>query len=232
MVYYIIMAAAFVIFLLLHILIFPKMFLKAHSLFAGDRAVRDIPEAGGRSIIYAPGKKYSSYIKHYIVSENDGKKQLKCEVDKNLRYLEYDIRMFDNKGRLIKIYTVKEVLDGSGYTTGAVDLDDMTAFVNVIVRTADDKQLPLDKARKVSGGGIFMYFLCSSITEIVCAFVVKICIGKLFGGIYHETFLMSLDSTLITLAVCAVMIILNITVTCVSLRKYVRGKAVKRGKHA
>ena len=62
------------------------------------------------------------------------------------------------------------------------------------------------------------------VMEIMC---LKVCCANLFGGVFKESFVLNLESTLVTLAMAVVAIVVNIIVTAIAIKirevNYVKG---------
>lgn len=220
MIFYILFGATLVLFILLHAVVFPRVFFHAGGeIKSRDRGVRDINEVdGGRTIIYEPEYKYRAYVKHYALSQRDGEKIFTCETDKNLRYIDYDIRMFNGKGKVFKVLNVKEVIKEEGITR-PVTVDKDTAYVSLSVNKADGTVFTEKKSPyKVSSRMLALYFLFCSIVDIISVFVCKICIAEIFGGVFHESFVYSFAGNLITGVLCAAIIAVNVIVTLIVLK--------------
>ena len=85
------LAVATALFFAAMIWLLPKVFLKSKYSFksSADRGIKKYRlDSGGYAIVYAPHLKTRKYISQYVITEQDGKKQLKCKINKEIFYLE------------------------------------------------------------------------------------------------------------------------------------------------
>ncbi|MCD8040756.1 MAG: hypothetical protein LUF82_04490 [Clostridia bacterium] len=223
--YYFLIALSVIVFIALNAFVFPKVFLRSRSGVAGDRGIKDIAEEDdGRTIIYRPDAKFSRVLKHYILSKRDGKKVVICEVDPALQYIDYDITMFNENGRVIKALNVKEAIRQKGFTK-TVEAEEATAYVSVSVNKADGTVF------KNSGGGVSpvrvaLFALCCAAVTLICAFLIRVSFAGIFGGEMY-----SLLGNLVTIAASAVVVAAEVALSVRIVNKSAV-KAAKGGKHA
>ena len=101
-----------------------------------DRGIKKYTYDSGRAVVYMPEIPARKYIKQYIICSENGAKYLRCYVNNRVRYIEYDVHVFNNKNKLIDIIGVNELL-GGGDISGAVKLPADTSYVSLILRNAD-----------------------------------------------------------------------------------------------
>ena len=114
-----------------------------------DRGIKKYAYEGGRAVIYMPEIPARKYVKQYMLCTEGGAKYLRCYVNGRVRYIEYDVYVFNSKNKLIDIIGVKELLSG-GDTTGAVKLPFDTAYVSLILRNADGMYWNREKRARYS----------------------------------------------------------------------------------
>jgi hypothetical protein len=198
--------------------ILPRMFLKTRYTVtkSGDRGIKKIWEKNGLSIVYEPVIKWRKYISQYVLAERSGKKQLKCKVDPELSYLSYDVVLFNNRDEVFNVLTVKEKIEG-GYTK-TLDLPEETSYVALNVNEADAVEFSAPMTAKVKAGKLFGFLFCCSLCiflEVVC---VKVCCANIFGGVFKESFVLELESTIVTAAIAAVLIAVNFVVAFIAVK--------------
>ena len=191
--------------------VLPRRFLKTDYIVSKplDRGVKNVKETNGRSIVYQPAKKYRKFVTQYILSERDEKKILILKVDESVKYLNYDIVMFNGVGRIFNVMNVKELIKKTGYTE-QIELPNEVAFVSLIVSEVNDLILESKAIKPVSGGKITGYVLISATVTAVEIFVAKLCLAYLIGGVFAESFLLSIESTIVTVAFAVIAILINV----------------------
>ena len=194
--------------------ILPKKYLREGFLISTspDRGLRNVKEKNGRSIVYEPTMKIRKYIKQYILSNRHGKKILICKIDENLRFLNYDVVMFDRNDKVFKVLNVKEVIARPGYTK-RVELDDDTSYVTLVVKEADKKKFPVDTVTTASTGNVLKYVLLGGLATFVAIVLLAVCCVLIFGGIYSESFFYSIGNVLFLLIIGGVALFIFLMVT-------------------
>lgn len=184
-----VLAAAFI---LIHVLILPRVFLRAERgrLPVTGRGVKSVESESGPSIVYEPDPETAKYIKQYSLSERGGKKFLLCKVDEKLKYINFDVAAFDGDGNAVKIFNVKEIITRQGFTE-VCELPEETAYATLSVNEADGRKKGAGLRGEVSAKNLAWYLSLSAVADIICAVFAKICITNIFGGIYSESFLLS-----------------------------------------
>ena len=96
--WYVLLAVVAVVFIAMHAFILPRIFLKVRfDLRAAGRGVRVVNETTGVSIVYEPEAAVRKYIYQYIVSERMDKKCLVLRVNDDLKYIAYDVAVFNSQ---------------------------------------------------------------------------------------------------------------------------------------
>ena len=209
------------VFSLVHTLILPKLFLKVKYDYDSlpDRGTKVVSEEGGKSIVYEPDVKIRKYIKQYILSERDGKKYIICKIADNVRYIDFDVALFDAEGNSFKVINIKELIKNKGYTN-LTELPDKVAYVTLVLNAVNNTEYKSTASKKVVLKGIALYLVLAAVAEIICIISVKACLAKILGGIYFESFLLVPKTWIFTAAECAAVIIINVICTlCIVLIK-------------
>lgn len=201
----------------------PRMYLKSkYSLLkSSDRGVRKIMEKNGQTMVLEPAVKWRKYIQQYILSERGGKKQLTCKINDEIEYLSYDIALFNNRDQVFDVISVKEKITKEGYTK-VVDLPEETSYVALHVNAVDGTTFQSLTSGKVKGSKIAKFILLCSVCILMEVFCVKVCCAQIFGGVFRESFILNLSSTLITGGIALGLI--GINVLSVLLTMAIRGK--------
>ena len=191
-VWWLILAASAVIYVILAWAALPKRMLRVGYLLSSPlgRGIKNYRETeGGRSIVYEPKPKYRRFVSQYILSQRNGKKALLCKVDENLSYLDYDIALFDAYGKPFSVLNVRENIVKPGYTR-IVTLPQRTSFVSLIVNFADNTYIDNEKIKGFAlKSRIFYYAVMSALTFFEIIFL-KLCIAKIFGDVFVEDFML------------------------------------------
>ena len=203
----IVLAVAFVF---VHAYLLPKLFLKEKYDYSvlPDRGLNAIDEEGGRSVVYEPDLSFIKYIKRYVLSERDGKKIIICKIDDSVRFLDYDIVLFDKNGNSFKVLNVKELVNEKGVTR-EVALPEKTVYVSVVLNAVNDVKFRNKASRKVLMKGIALDLTFGALTEIISVLCAKILIGKLLGDIFFESFIMLGSTWVFTALICVSLIVIN-----------------------
>lgn len=205
----------------------PNTFLKTGFIVtdSNDRGLKNVKETTGRTIVYQPTIKYRKYVPQYLISERNGKKILKCKVASNVKYLDYDVVMFNGLRKAFKVVNVKELIE-DGYTE-ELPIDDDTAYVSLVINGVNDLVYPHKALKPVTKGKILSYILsCTGIT-VLQVFLMKLCCSYAFGGVFREIFMISASSTLGTVLLAVIAVVFNLTFILCALLKGRRGGSKK-----
>lgn len=202
-------------FIVAHAYVLPTAFLKMKydSDNLPDRGIKAIDEEdGGRTIVYEPDIRLQNYVKKYILSERDGKKYFVCKIDDDIKYLDYDIVLFDKNGNSFKILTVKELIEKRGITR-TTELPDKTVYVSLALNEVNDEKIKGSITKKVQFKGVALHLIFSTIIEVFSVLSVKTLIGKMFGGIFFESFVFVGSTWIFTLLLCLSIVSANVIIT-------------------
>lgn len=82
-----------------------------------DRGLKNVKETTGRSIVFQPSMKYRKHVTQYLISERNGEKILLCKLAENVRYIDYDVVMFNRFRKVFNVLNCKELIkEGHAYT--------------------------------------------------------------------------------------------------------------------
>lgn len=225
-VWYVLLAVVLVLFIVVHAIVLPRCFFRvSFETSVAGRGLKVINEKGGTSIVYEPDISIKKYIGQYIVSERYGKKRLIMRVADYLRFVSVDVALFDSDNRMFDILTVDDVISHKGYSD-IIELPNNTAYVTLHLNAADDKKFEPRRKGGISGKKWAAFLLCCTFCELLTVFVSRLCIAKLYGGIYWESFILSAEGNLIAAAICVAIVALNAAFMFI----YVRLKVADRGR--
>ena len=218
------LALAAVFFIAMHAVVFPLLFFRVRfEAPAVGRGVRVVGEPDGASIVYEPEVGIRKYVYQYIVSRRGGKKRMIMRIADRLKYIAYDVALYDAGDKMFRLLHVEEIVAHSGYTA-ELELPDETAYVMLYLNAADGEKFKSRLHGKVSGKKWAAFLVCAAATECVSFFLGKLCFAKLFGGIYWESYLFSVPGNALTALLCLAVVAVNALIMLL----YVRFKVVKR----
>jgi hypothetical protein len=209
-IWWVVLAVVVVVYVCLNAIILPKIFLLASYdvTDSADRGIKTVDEIDGRSIIYEPSLSVRNYINQYILSERNGKKFVVCKYVSSVKYIEYSVVLFNQFGEVFSVMEIKEIVDDN-HISKSVELPKETVYATLLVNVVNNKKMKTSAVKKISTKRIFAYSFFSTITVIACVLCAKLCIAKLFGGLFDEVFLVSLSSIFVTAVICVALIALN-----------------------
>ena len=206
----------------------PNTFLKLRysATSSNDRCIKRLHEVNGQSMVFEPEEKWRKYIKQYVLAERSEKKQLKCKLNKDVSYIEFDIAVFNAEQKIETVIKVKDYANGSGYTQ-TVDLPEETSYVSINVLRVENQYFSDRLTAKIKGSKLFQYILLSALTIFMECILIKTCLSKLFGGAFKESFIINLDGLLITLAIAGVLILINTIIVIITVKSREKKYTVK-----
>lgn len=220
------LALAAVLFVVMHAVAFPLLFFRVNfEAPAVGRGVRVVAEPDGASIVYEPEAGIRKYVYQYIVSERRGKKRLILRIDDRLRYLSFDVALYGADNKVFRLLRVEQIVTRSGYTD-EIELPGDPAYVTLYLNAADDEKFKNPLRGKVSGKKWAAFLLCALATEFICVFLGKLCLAKLFGGVFWESIVFSSSGNILTALLCVMVVAVNALIMLV----YVRCKVVRRSR--
>lgn len=231
--WFLLLAVVCAAFAVLHASVLPKYILKyRYKSVPVGRGLTAMRDARGESIVYEPDAVTGRFVLRYILSDRDGKKRLICRIDESIGSLDYDVALYNGKGKLFKVLRVKEKIIKPGYTS-EVGLPDRTVYAAVFVNSAD-AQVVSRAPYRVSAGRFLLFLTLCILTEAAGFFVVYVCIAHLFGGIYTESCLIDPNCYAIADAILLFIIfaLVNISVTFAAVKKCNPAKAGKGKRNA
>lgn len=191
--------------------VLPNLFLKPNYAIKRirDRGVRKIDELNGRStIIYEPDVRFNNIIKQYILSDRGPTKILLCKMCYGIRFVDFDVVVFNQDNKVIKSINVKELIPKSGITSEC-ELPDDTAYVTLLVNKANEKEYFNKITMPIPTKKIGLFSLITSILVLAEVFVLKWAISNIFGGVFSESVLTDGMSVLITFGIGIACAIIN-----------------------
>lgn len=196
-----------------------------------DRCIKRIYETNGQSMVFEPEEKWRTHVKQYVLSERGDKKEITCKLDKSINYIEMDVAVFNNQDKLECVIKIKDFVEGSGYTK-TVELPEKTSYVSINVLRAENEYYEDKLSAKVSKGRMWKFWGVSTLLIVIQSLLVKISLANILGGVFRESFVVNLESTLITLGVALILIVLNTVTAIYAVREREKKFTVKVEKDA
>lgn len=104
-----------------------------------DRGLKKYIFPEGRGVLYEPDMKYRRYINKYLLFEYKGKKYIKCRIADDVDSLRYEVALFDNKNRLIKIVDVAENIVNR-CETKSTPIPQNTSYASIVLKKVNETQ--------------------------------------------------------------------------------------------
>lgn len=201
-----ILIAVIVTFFVAAVFVFPKIFLK-NKYNVGetyDRGIKKYRIADNeRGIVYQPALKIRKYIDQYILVGNDsGEKYIKCKINKNVEYLDYDIVLFGSNNKVFKVLHVKDIIQQRGYTE-EVSLPAGTSYVTILLNAVNNKRFTGEKSVSISIMNLVCFDVLVTALFAYVGWCINISFSYLFGGIFRESYAASTEDTILAVAVSA-----------------------------
>jgi len=186
------------------IIVFPlaKIFLKSKYTIksSSDRGLRKFRDANGVGIVFVPALTIRKYINEYILYEKGNRSFLYAKIRDDIKYIDFDIVSFDNENKIIKVLTVKEIIEKAG-KTGIINLPEGTSYVTLVLNQVDNEKIENGQESKIEMKKLILFFVISTLLLIAECFVIKYCLSQIIGPLYAELFNTSIISIVITVAI-------------------------------
>ncbi len=219
----ILMIASVFLFIMAMTVFLPKAMLKPKCRIKAPegRGIKRVLLNGNRCIVYKASSEVGKYIDQYLIYDDNGTKILRCKTNGRVRYLDYDIVIFDCSDRAVDVVNVKEDII-KGDLTRRVELPNETSYVSIVIRQADNVNYKKPPLMNVSGKSIFFYSVLAFIFTFLETFVLKISCAYAFGGVFRESFIQSTSSLAISIALSVVTAFIGVFTVVYSIK--IRGK--------
>ena len=191
------MSVSVILFITLMTFVLPKWILKISYKVGGatDRGVKRCLYKGKHCMVYDSSKENKPIIKQYLLLQEDGYKSLRCKVTPNVRYVDYDVVLYNRYNKPFRVVNVKEDIVGLEMTR-STRLDDETAYVKIIIRRVNRTAMKKKPIMRISGVRIFSFSLLAILLTAVEAFAIRVCYSYAFGEVYRESFVSSTEGLL------------------------------------
>ena len=160
--------ASFTVFFAMLKVVLPKLFLKikysVNDLLG--RGIKKLTYKDGRAVLYEPHPKFRKFINKYLLFTNEGYKYLICKVDQKVRYIRFNVVMFDNKHNAIDSISVSAYVNGS-FETEPVLLHHNTSYVSISVDCVNNNEIYNENLQSIKLFNIALY----SISVMILFFI-------------------------------------------------------------
>ena len=211
------------LFVALCVFIMPRLLLKNsyRDVKLQDRGLKKFRlEGGGFAITYEPAGPVRRYIDQYILSVRDGVKSITYKVAVGIRLIDIDILLYDADGVAFLSLNSKNILDGQGHVQ-TVKLPMRCAYVSVQVNQVDAMRIENRRELRINPLRLGIYFTLTLALSVGFAFIARLCLGNILGGVFREDFLASQTQVIETLifALITGLILSGLTLLFIILRK-------------
>ncbi len=93
----------------------------------------------GRGVVYEPDTKYRKYLKKYLLFAYGDRKYIKCKLSEDVVSIKYEVAVYNNEDKLIKILDLAENIEIKGETK-SVQLPSNASYVFLVLKTINKKE--------------------------------------------------------------------------------------------
>jgi hypothetical protein len=211
---------------------FPKLLLQNRYKIktVRDRGIKKYKTASdGRGIVYEPDLQTRKYVKQYVLTDDGKQKLLKCKIDGDISYIEYDIALFDGRHKVFKVLNVCDMIEDKGYTQPVV-LPEETSYITLILSRVNNLKIDRPIRARVSAIKAIEFILIAFVMSVGCAFAIKLGLANCFGGVFRESFMKYHDGHMVTLITSLILCFVAVVVVSfiVVVRNFRINKKVRR----
>ena len=136
-----------------------------------DRGLKKYTFPEGRSVVYEPDIRYRSFLKKYILFEFNEKKYIKCKLSEDVDSIRYEVALYDNKDRLIKVMEIAENISGNSETKN-IELPADTSYASVVLKRVNEGYT-FDTLRKISAKRIAIFSAVTAALSVAYGLLVR-----------------------------------------------------------
>lgn len=200
------LVGSIILFLVVEILILPKFLLESKYSIGqtSDRGIRKYKTSDdGVYLVYEPNLLVRKWIKQYVIGHRNGEKMLKCKVDEDVDYVEYDVVLFDAADKVFRVLGVQQLLD-DGVFTDEIELPPETSYVTLVLRRVNNCTFPKVACARVSRAKMTVYGLLTCIMAMATGFCMNLSFSYLFGEVFRESYASSMWENVLVLGVALI----------------------------
>lgn len=210
--WYILLAGAGVLFLAIQFAVLPKIFSTYRYGWAEpcDRGRKIIKEVNGESILYDTEPDTADVIPQYLLSVRGGEKRLVCRLNECVRTVDYDVALFNKNGEVFRVLNVREEVERPGHAR-EIALPKETEYVSLYLNAADGvRRKGGAPSGRISRVRFVICFFACIIAEVLLFWPIRLCIARVFGGLYDESYLTESSITAAIFWVFMIATVLNL----------------------
>ena len=159
--------------LLPHFLLVPSY--KKHE--TADRGIAKYNFPNGRSVVYEPEIKYRRFLKKYVLFAYNDKKYIKCKLANDVDSIRYEVAVYNNKNKLVKVIEAAENISKKGETKN-VELPADASYASVVLKRVNEEE-SFDTLRRMSSLNIGIFAAITSALTVAYGLFVRGLILKL-----------------------------------------------------
>ena len=210
-----------ILFVVLMTVVLPRVMLKVVYKVdkPKDRGTKKCIFNGKHCMVYTSTKENKQFIKQYVLLQEEEHKTLTCKLTPLVKYIDYDIVLFNRYNKAFKVINVKEDIAPTELTRATI-LPNETSYVNIVVRRVNHTNLKKSPTVQMKRKSIALFAFVSMILTAIEGFVIRSCCSYSFGGVFRESFISS-DVGLIPIGILAVItgLIASISVSVTAKKK-------------
>ncbi len=142
-----------------------------HS-FIRDELLKEEKIGNGTNYIYSTSKENSDIIPRYIIRNSPYEKSIVLEYKEKYEYIEYYIKCYNSKNKVIEIYDVKE--ENTTNISKIISVDKNTQAINVFIKNVNhDVDINTSEIKPISRRNIHLYSLELSLNIFFLLFLLR-----------------------------------------------------------
>ena len=142
-----------------------------HS-FIRDELLKEEKIGNGTNYIYSTSKENSDIIPRYIIRNSPYEKSIVLEYKEKYEYIEYYIKCYNSKNKVIEIYDVKE--ENTTNISKIISVDKNTQAINIFIKNVNhDVDINTSEIKPISRRNIHLYSLELSLNIFFILFLLR-----------------------------------------------------------
>ena len=142
-----------------------------------DRGIAKYNFPNGRSVVYEPEIKYRRFLKKYVLFAYNDKKYIKCKLANDVDSIRYEVAVYNNKNKLVKVIEAAENISKKGETKN-VELPADASYASVVLKRVNEEE-SFDTLRRMSSLNIGIFAAITSALTVAYGLFVRGLILKL-----------------------------------------------------
>jgi len=224
--YYLILTLSFIIFCFVVIALLPKALFSItyKEVVPSGTGIKKIETSEGVSVLFKMNENYNEYISQYLISSEADQNFLICKLNKKVYFLDYDIVVYNQRRKMIKVFNVVDQINKNGFTE-KVKLPLYTEYIAIIINKANETKLKNKYRLKVKLPRVLLFSFVETILLFGLAIAMFFCFANIFGGVFTQTILENITNLLFLGIGFGIFFVINVLVLVLSLKV----KALRKG---